>query len=218
MTDPYKTLGVSPNADKDEIKKAYRALAKKYHPDSNPGDKVAEQKMKEINAAYDAIINGSADSYSQNSYGGYSQNRTYGQGYGSYGGFSGFDQSAYQESDPYLKAAQNYIYSGYYDSAINALNQVPSANRGARWYYYSAMAHFGAGNNDTARRFAQTAVNMEPNNMQYRNLYENLNNPGSYSQHGGPFVYTTGTNNMSLGRYCLSCLAINLLCRFCFCC
>ena len=55
--DPYKVLGLSPGASDDEIKKAYRTLAKRYHPDANPGDKTAEQKMKEINAAYDMLIN-----------------------------------------------------------------------------------------------------------------------------------------------------------------
>ena len=55
MRDPYEVLGLSPGASDEEVKKAYRALAKKYHPDLNPGDKVAEEKMKEINAAYDRI-------------------------------------------------------------------------------------------------------------------------------------------------------------------
>lgn len=56
-TDPYQVLGVSPNASEDEIRQAYRRLAKQYHPDLNPGDKTAAQKMNEINAAYDAIKN-----------------------------------------------------------------------------------------------------------------------------------------------------------------
>ena len=56
-TDPYQVLGVSPNASEDEIRQAYRRLAKKYHPDLNPGDKTAAQKMNEVNAAYDAIKN-----------------------------------------------------------------------------------------------------------------------------------------------------------------
>ena len=60
-TDPYQVLGVSPNASEDEIRQAYRRLAKQYHPDLNPGDKTAAQKMNEINAAYDAIKNGKAN-------------------------------------------------------------------------------------------------------------------------------------------------------------
>ena len=55
MDDPYKVLGVSPDASDEEVKRAYRALAKKYHPDRNPGDAAAAQKMREINAAYEQI-------------------------------------------------------------------------------------------------------------------------------------------------------------------
>ncbi|RMG76946.1 MAG: J domain-containing protein [Bacteroidetes bacterium] len=53
--DYYKILGVDKNATKDEIKKAYKKLAKKYHPDRNPGNKEAETKFKEINEAYEVL-------------------------------------------------------------------------------------------------------------------------------------------------------------------
>ena len=56
--DPYQVLGVAPDASDEEIKKAYRELAKKYHPDMNPGDAEAAKKMNEINAAYDRIKSG----------------------------------------------------------------------------------------------------------------------------------------------------------------
>ena len=57
VDDPYRVLGVSPDASDEEIKRAYRLLAKKYHPDLNPGDPEAARKMQEVNAAYDQIKN-----------------------------------------------------------------------------------------------------------------------------------------------------------------
>lgn len=55
MTDPYSVLGVAKTATQEQIKSAYRNLAKKFHPDLNPGKKEAENKFKEINAAYELI-------------------------------------------------------------------------------------------------------------------------------------------------------------------
>ena len=88
-TDPYKVLGVSSSASKDEVTKAYRKLAKKYHPDLNPGDEAAAKKMSEINAAYDSIMNGTPygprakqNPYAQNPYGGYGGYGSQGQGQG----------------------------------------------------------------------------------------------------------------------------------------
>src|ERR1017187_4749828 len=53
--DYYKILGVDKNATKDEIKKVYRRLAKKYHPDKNPGDKTSEEKFKEVTEANEVL-------------------------------------------------------------------------------------------------------------------------------------------------------------------
>src|SRR4030088_2874705 len=54
-TDPYQTLGVSKDASQEAIQKAYRRLAKKFHPDLNPGNKQAEEKFKDISTAYDLL-------------------------------------------------------------------------------------------------------------------------------------------------------------------
>ena len=53
--DYYEVLGIQKSADENEIKRAYRKLAKKYHPDTNQGDEQAAEKFKEINEAYDIL-------------------------------------------------------------------------------------------------------------------------------------------------------------------
>ena len=101
IQDPYSVLGVSPSATDDEIKAAYRKLAKKYHPDVNQGSPEAEQKMKEINEAYDMVIN---HKYTpgQNSYGSYGQNRSGGtyQGAGGFDPFEWFTGARYSQYGP----------------------------------------------------------------------------------------------------------------------
>lgn len=89
MTDPWKVLGVEPGANEETVNKAYKTLARKYHPDLNPGDKEAEAKMKEINSAYDAIKSGKASAHTAandpygNPYGTpYGSQRQYGGGRG----------------------------------------------------------------------------------------------------------------------------------------
>ncbi|MBQ8149719.1 MAG: J domain-containing protein [Clostridia bacterium] len=82
MRDPYEVLGLSPGASDDEIKAAYRKLAKKYHPDLNGGSAEAERKMKEVNDAYTYLIKNKGQ-------GGYGSTGGYGSSYGSTGGYSG---------------------------------------------------------------------------------------------------------------------------------
>ena len=93
MRDPYEVLGIQRGATDDEIKKAYRAKCKRWHPDLNPNDPTAEEHFKEVQAAYDAITKGETgpqmggpSGYGQQSYGGYQQGYSgYQQGYGSNG-------------------------------------------------------------------------------------------------------------------------------------
>ncbi len=92
MDDPYKVLGVSPDASDEEVKRAYRALAKKYHPDRNPGDAAAAQKMREINAAYEQIKDPDKAQQPGAGYGGYG----YGDPFGGYGG--GYSRQSYGET------------------------------------------------------------------------------------------------------------------------
>ena len=211
MEEPYKVLGVSPDASDEEIKKAYRKLAKQYHPDLNPGDPVAAKKMQQVNAAYEQIKN------PQKTQPNHGPQRGYG-----YDPFGGAWQRTYQQSsqssDQYQSAAAQYIRFGRYQEALNALNN--SKERNARRYYLSALANDGLGNQVTALEHIRRAVSMEPDNAQYLQTLEEIENGGAaYRRQAGNFRgFTMHTSPfMSL---CL-CYLCNLFCcggRFFFCC
>jgi molecular chaperone DnaJ len=173
--DPYRVLGVSPDATEEQITKAYRKLAKKYHPDLNPGDAAAEQKMREINAAYDQIKNiregKAAGARTGGAYGGYGAP---GSGYGRYGG-SG-QNGAYTSMD----AVRIYLRTHRYMEALHVLNGISARN--AQWYYYSALANYGIGRHIIALEHAAQAVRMEPGNEEYRLLYQRLQAGGTVYQ------------------------------------
>ena len=197
IDDPYKILGVSPNASDEEIKQAYRRLAKEYHPDRNPGDPEAARKMQEVNAAYEQIKN---PDKTQPGYGGYSQ------------------YSSYDTGDRYVTAAYRYIRFGRYQEAINALNA--ATERNARWYYLSAVAHSGLGNQVTALEHIRRAVSMEPDNPEYLQALNIIENGGQvYRRNAGNYRgFTMGGS--SCAPLCL-CWLVNFFCcggRFYFCC
>ena len=214
IEDPYKVLGVSPDASDEEIKRAYRKLAKQYHPDLNPGDPVAAKKMQQVNAAYEQIKNpekAQPNPGSQGSYGGYG-----------YDPFGGAWQRAYQQSqsngDQYQQAAAQYIRFGRYQEAINALNN--SKEKNARWYYLSALANDGLGNQVTALEHIRRAVSMEPDNAQYLQTLNEIENGGAaYRRQAGNFGGFTMQTSPFLSL-CL-CYLCNIFCcggRFFFCC
>jgi len=203
IDDPYKVLGVSPDASDEEIKKAYRRLAMKYHPDRNPGDEEAARKMQQINAAYEAIKNPEKAGPRQ-SYGGYDP-------FGGYGG-------SREAGDRYQQAAEQYIRFRRYPEALNALRSCEK--RDAHWYYLSALANNGVGNQVTALEHIRRAVSMEPDNYAYLQALEAIESGGTaYRQHAGSYR-TFQFGQSSCLPFCL-CYFLQLLCcrgRFLFCC
>ena len=197
ITDPYQALGVSRNATNDEIKKAYRELSRKYHPDTNannPLADLAEEKFKQVQEAYEQILeereNGSKSKYNY----GYST-----QGSQSYGGanYAGGD-------DPQMVEAANFINAGRYREALDILSTIGTHT--GRWNYFNAVAHAGLGNNLEAQKFARQAVNMEPNNSEFNNFLNRLQwgrqQYQNTSQGFGNSQSTCGTGNICCDLWC----------------
>ena len=209
---PYDVLGVRPDASEDEIKKAYKALSRKYHPDANinnPNKEQAEEKFKQVQQAYSQIMD--ARKHGANGYGGssdgsgtyggygsgYGNSGSYGSGnsggfggygsngsggynsggfgdwdfggfdFGGFGNFGGFgtgygnagnygNSSNMSEDEMHMRAAANYINNQHYAEALNVLNTI--SNKNATWYYYSAIANKGVGNNVQALEHARMEI------------------------------------------------------------
>lgn len=228
MNDPYQVLGVTRDASDREIKKAYRDLSRRYHPDSYAGKSEAEanaaaEKFKQVQEAYNQIV----DERSGKATG----------SYGDFRGFGGFDannqRQNYSEDEQHMMAAMNYIRARRYNEAINVLNGI--SNRNAAWYYYSSIANMGLGNNNVAQDYARQAVEMEPNNVQYRQYYQQLQNGGGfgYSPFGGGYggggsyggygSYGGGYDSCGTGNLCCDLWCADTLCEcmggdLCTCC
>ena len=107
MRDPYEVLGIQRGASDEEIKKAYRAKCKRWHPDLNPNDPTAEEHFKEVQAAYDAITKGET----QQQAGGYGYGQ---QGYSNpYGNYQ--QQGSYQQNGYYSSQNNGYTDFGGFD-------------------------------------------------------------------------------------------------------
>lgn len=217
MSDPYEILGVQRGASEEEIKKAYKRLSRKYHPDANlDNPKAAEEKFKQIQQAYQQVMKEKTSGYSQSSYGEWNPFEDIFGNFGGYytnGGGQQQQSTTGYEKDTHLRAAGNYVRNGYYQEARNVLDGMEPARRNARWYYYSAAANQGLGNNVTAMEHARQAVSMEPNNYEYQMLLNQLEGNGSwYQQRQSTYQnpYSTG------GDWCMKICMLNLMCNCCF--
>ena len=202
MNDPYQTLGVAETASDEEIKKAYRELARKYHPDNyhdNPLADLAQEKMKEINAAYEEINR---------------RRSAGGSGYG--GGYGSYQQTYRQQSgSSVLQQVRIAIQTGNLTRAEALLSNYTDHN--AEWNFLRGAVCYRRGWMDEAKRYYETACQMDPGNPEYRQALEFMKTgtQRSYRPGGGQFGTDLCGGNLCLPLCCLYSLCPGGYCFFC---
>lgn len=201
MTDPYSVLGVKPDASDDEIKRAYRDLARKYHPDNyqnNPLADLAEEKMKEVNEAYDAI------NKQRSGGGGYGGSAYQAQSQTSYS-----RQSSATSGGPLYSKVRQCINMGDIGTAEQLLRNAPSQD--GEWHFLMGSIAYRKGWVDEATQHYQVACNMDPGNAEYRQAL-------SMMRQGGQAYRPYGYGNNGMDSACSCCetlMCINCLCGGC---
>ena len=213
MKDPYIILGVSSSASDEEIRNAYRALARKYHPDNygedNPLKELANEKMQEINLAYDEI-----------------QRRRAGSGGSTYKGDGTYYQSysgAGKSSGEYYEI-RRCINTRKFHEAERRIFEIPISDRTAEWHYLNSVLLMHRGNVNDAMRELEMACSMEPGNIEYQKAKEMFNTGtrgygstyygggnygGNYGGNGGGYNHRSSTDdacNCCMNLICLDCL------------
>ena len=261
MQDPYKVLGISRDATDDEVKKAYRQLSRKYHPDANvnnPNKDKAEEMFKLVQQAYQQVMYERQHPYSSAGSGAYGSGRPQGGGsgprpgqspygqsssgqswqdengttytyYGNFEDFSDFwneffstygfgTQNTRQDNSEeaiHLRAAASYINHGMFQEALNVLSAMEE--RSAQWYYYSAAANSGIGNDAVALEHAQRAAAMEPDNQIYQSMLSQLQSGSRWYSSRQQSYGTPATAGGHCMRVCATYLCLNAMCNLCCC-
>ena len=207
MRDPYQVLGIPSTATDEEVKKAYRNLARKYHPDNyhdNPLEDLAQERMKEINEAYETIRNQRKAAQSGGQSGcGSGYNPGYGAGYntGYNTGYSGAYGAAWQR----IRLA---ISQGNLNLAEELLNAQTDHN--GEWNFLKGAVCYKRGWMDEARRYYETAVQMDPGNAEYQRALDMINGNGAaYRPNGYGHVTTGSCAGDNCTSLCAACACMN---------
>ena len=188
MNNPYEVLGLKPGASEAEIKAAYKELVKKYHPDkyqNNPLADLAQEKLQEINEAYDTLMKNRSSSG------------------GGYRGGQSYRPSSSSSSSNY-NAVRQALDRGDLMAAEQML--INSPNRDAEWFFLSGVLSYKKGWIDDALSNVRQAMNMDPNNYEYQNIYQQMMSSGA--------MYRGRSNAQGYGQSsdtCTNCCTLYLL-------
>lgn len=198
MKNPYEVLGIKEGASEEEIKRAYREMVKKYHPDQyrdNPLSTLAEERLRDINEAYEYLTKNTGTQR------GYGSN-----GYSSRGYRGGNAEGTNYGGQDVFRQVRMLITNGDIGAAESLLDS--TANRSAEWFFLKGMVFMRKGWYDEAVKNIQTALNMDPNNYEYREALNRMNQVNrSYRQQGYPmggYGYRGGTDPCQMCQ-CLIC-------------
>lgn len=198
MKDPYEILGISPGANDEEVKQAYRRLAKKYHPDKYSNSPLAEsasEKMKEINDAYDRILNDRKHQKRERRNSGYA------------GAYSNTAKSHFN----YIRIMIN---SGNFFDAERELSNIPSNERDAEWYYLMGVVVYHQGWLEDAYNYFQTACRMDPDDIEYKSMFNRIRQQRTGVQ-GGYNASNAGAAPCSCCDICTCLVCSDCLCNGC---
>lgn len=206
MINPYEVLGVREGASKEDIKKAYREQAKKYHPDQygdNPLKDLAEEKMQELNEAYDSLMKNAGSYNSYESTKNYNSSNTY----NSSNNYNSTSNGDYTNNNIYQSIRMD-LEHGNIPSAEQKLSSMNTKT--AEWNYLMGMVHLRKGWHDSAYNFISLACSEKPNNIEYRRSFNQLNTQNSNYRDN---YYGRRNKNPDMGNLCINLWCADSLCE-----